>query len=88
MRSAVSSSELHRAHRHCINIMEIRHTIAPEMELIDAMDYVELGSMLANKIQQLMIFFSLLIPDMTNEEEQLLDEALIKTYADFGITPR
>lgn len=71
---------------HCINIMEIRHTIAPEMELIDAMDYVELGSMLANKIQQLMIFFSLLIPDMTNEEEQLLDEALIKTYADFGIT--
>lgn len=71
---------------HCINIMEIRHTIAPEMELIDAMDYVELGSMLANKIQQLMIFFSLLIPDMTNEEEQLLDEALIKTYADYGIT--
>lgn len=71
---------------HCINIMEIRHTIAPEMELIDAMDYVEMGSMLASKIQQLMIFFALLIPDMTNEEEQLLDEALIKTYADFGIT--
>lgn len=42
--------------------------------------------MLASKIQQLMIFFSLLIPDMTNEEEQMLDEALIKTYADFGIT--
>ncbi len=71
---------------HCINIMAIRHTIAPEMELIDAMDYTEQGSMLANKIQQLMIFFSLLIPDMTNEEEQLLDEALIKTYAEFGIT--
>ena len=71
---------------HCINIMEIRHTIAPEMELIDAVDYVEMGSMLASKIQQLMIFFSLLIPDMTNEEEQLLDEALIKTYAEFGIT--
>ncbi len=71
---------------HCINIMAIRHTIAPEMELIDAMDYTEQGSMLANKIQQLMIFFSLLIPDMTNEEEQLLDEALIETYAEFGIT--
>ncbi len=71
---------------HCINIMEIRHTIAPEMELIDAMDYVEMGSMLASKIQQLMIFFAILIPDMTNEEEQLLDEALIKTYADFCIT--
>ena len=45
-----------------------------------------MDSMLARKIQQLMIFFSLLIPDMTNEEEQMLDEALIKTYADFGIT--
>lgn len=71
---------------HCINVMEIRHTLAPEMELIDAMDYMEQGSMLAGKIQQLMTFFYLLIPDMTNEEEQMLDEALIKTYADFGIT--
>ena len=33
------------------------------------------------KIQKLHIFFSLLIPDMTHEERQLLDEALIKTYA-------
>ena len=33
-----------------------------------------------------MIFFSLLIPDMNNEEEQMLDEALVKTYAKFGIT--
>lgn len=71
---------------HCINVMEIRHTITPEMELIDEMDYSEMDSMLARKIQQLMIFFSLLIPDMTNEEEQMMDEALIKTYADFGIT--
>lgn len=71
---------------HCINIMEIRHTITPEMELIDEIDYSEMDSMLARKIQQLMIFFSLLIPDMSNEEEQMLDEALIKTYADFGIT--
>lgn len=71
---------------HCINIMEIRHTITPEMELIDEMDYSEMDSMLARKIQQLMIFFSLLIPDMTNEEEQMLDEALIKTYAEFDIT--
>ena len=45
-----------------------------------------MDSMLARKIQQLMIFFSLLIPDMTNEEEQMLDEALIKTYNEFGIT--
>ncbi len=71
---------------HCINIMEIRHTISPEMELIDELDYSEMDSLLAQKIQQLMIFFSLLIPDMTNEEEQMLDEALIRTYGKFGIT--
>lgn len=71
---------------HCINIMEIRHTISPEMELIDELDYSEMDSLLAQKIQQLMIFFSLLIPDMTNEEEQMLDEALIRTYGEFGIT--
>lgn len=71
---------------HCINIMEIRHTISPEMELIDELDYNEMDSLLAQKIQQLMIFFSLLIPDMTNEEEQMLDEALIRTYGTFGIT--
>ena len=69
----------------CINLMEIRRTISPEMELIDEIDYQSADSLLARKIQQLMIFFSLLIPDMSNEEEQMLDEALIKTYADFGI---
>lgn len=71
---------------HCINIMEIRHTISPEMVLIDELDYSEMDSLLAQKIQQLMIFFSLLIPDITNEEEQMLDEALIRTYGKFGIT--
>ena len=70
----------------CINVMEIRPTLTPEMELIDEMDYSDIDSMLARKIQQLMIFFSLLIPDMSNEEEQMLDEALVKTYAKFGIT--
>ena len=71
---------------HCINVMEIRHTVSPEATLIDEDSPIEDVSMLARKIQQLMIFFSLLIPDMSNEEEQLLDEALLKTYAEFGIT--
>ena len=70
----------------CINIMEIRITTTPEMDLLDEIDYSEMDSMLAKKIQQLMIFFSLLIPDLSNEEEQMLDETLIKTYAQFGIT--
>lgn len=71
---------------HCINIMEIRQVTSPEMELIDEIAYGEMDSLLARKIQQLMTFFGLLIPDMSNEEEQMLDEALIKTYQDFGIT--
>ncbi len=71
---------------HCINVMEIRQTTSPEMEYIDGEDYANSSSVLAGKIQQLMVFFTLLIPDLTNEEEQLLDEALIKTYAEFGIT--
>ena len=70
----------------CINLMEIRHTVTPVAELIDGESASEETSMLAQKIQQLMIFFSLLIPDITIEEEQLLDECLIKTYAKFGIT--
>lgn len=71
---------------HCINVMEIRNTTSPEMELIDEVDYNAMDSMLARKVQQMMTFFALLVPDMTNEEEQMLDEALIKTYGDFGIT--
>ena len=71
---------------HCINIMEVRHVPSPEMELIDEIGYGETDSLLARKIQQLLTFFGLLIPDMTNEEEQMLDEALIKTYQEFGIT--
>ena len=69
----------------CINIMEIRETSSPDLDLIDEADHNEM-SMLANKIQQIMTFFTLLIPDMTNEEEQMLDGALVKTYNDFGIT--
>ncbi len=71
---------------HCINVMEIRHTLSPAMELIDGTDWQEEDSLLARKIQQMMTFFALLVPDMTNEEEQMLDEALMATYADFGIT--
>lgn len=70
----------------CINLMEIRHTVTPVAELIDGETASEETSLLAQKIQQLMIFFSLLIPDITLEEEQLLDGSLIETYARFGIT--
>ena len=68
----------------CINIMEIRKADTTVADLLDAPNIDK--SMLAGKIQKLHIFFSLLIPDMTYEEKQLLDDALIKTYALKGIT--
>ena len=72
------------ASKNCINVMEIRPTDRTVDELLDGTPIEK--SELAAKIQQLHIFFSLLIPDMNHEERQLLDEALIKTYNGKGIT--
>lgn len=72
------------ASKNCINVMEIRKTDKSVDELLDGAPIEK--SELAAKIQQLHIFFSLLIPDMNHEERQLLDEALIKTYNRKGIT--
>lgn len=72
------------ASKNCINVMAIRKTDKTVDELLDGVDLEK--SELAAKIQQLHIFFSLLIPDMNHEERQLLDEALIKTYNKKGIT--
>ena len=68
----------------CINIMEIRKVDKSVDELLDGPGVEK--SLLAAKIQRLHIFFSLLIPDMNHEERQLLDDALIRTYANLGIT--
>ena len=69
---------------HCINVMEIRKVDRSVNEMLDGPG-IQLSE-LAAKIQQLHIFFSLLIPDMSHEERQLLDEALIRTYNTKGIT--
>lgn len=68
----------------CINVMEIRPTDRTASEILDG--YTVERSELAMKIQSLHIFFSLLIPDLSHEEKQLLDEALVITYAEKGIT--
>lgn len=72
------------ASKQCINVCEIRKQDLSANQLIDGV--VSENSILAKKIQQLHIFFSLLIPDISHEERQLLDEALIRTYAKKGIT--
>lgn len=72
------------ASKNCINIMEIRKVDSSASDILDGPQMEK--SLLAAKIQRLHIFFSLLIPDMSHEEKQLLDEALIQTYKKKGIT--
>lgn len=67
----------------CINIMEIRKsTLSPDYE-IKGDDRGD--SVLAEKLQKLMIFFSLIKNDITQNELNLLDGAVIRTYRKFGI---
>ncbi len=68
-----------------INVMEIRKKDESKTILLDGEGEVS-NSILSAKIQSLHAFFSLLIPDITYEERQILDEALMKTYQNFGIT--
>ena len=72
------------ASSNCINIMEIRQVDKSVNDLLDGPGTEK--SMLASKIQRLHTFFSLLIPDMSHEERQLLDDGMIRTYALKGIT--
>jgi type IV secretory pathway VirB4 component len=72
------------ASSNCINVMEIRQIDRSVNTLLDG-GGIQLSE-LAMKIQQLHIFFSLLIPDMSHEERQLLDDALIRTFNAKGIT--
>ena len=71
------------ASRQCINVMEIRKRDTSDNEKLDG-NMVQ--SLLALKIQSLHVFFSLLIPDMTAEEDQILDEVLLLVYGKKGIT--
>ena len=68
--------------KHNINIMELRQKVSGPEEL----DMDRMTSHLAEKIQKVMGFFYLLMPEITYEEKQVLDEALVDTYAKFGIT--
>ena len=72
------------ASKNCINVLQIRKVDKSVDELLDGPGVER--SLLAAKIQRLHVFFSLLIPDTNHEERQLLDDALIRTYAKKGIT--
>lgn len=70
---------------HCINIMDIRPEVDPIAAYLGETVSTQ-KSWLSQKVAQLEIFLHIIMPEMTNEEEQLADEAIIKTYAKFGIT--
>ena len=68
----------------CINIMEIRKkTLSADYEIHGDKRN---DSILAEKIQKLMIFFSLIKNDITQNELNLIDGAIVRTYKTFGIT--
>lgn len=58
-----------------INIMEIRETILDEDE-----------NFLQNKLQKLMVFFSIIFVDLTEVERSMLEDKIIECYAEKGIT--
>lgn len=70
-----------------INIMDIH---APDISNIDLLNDDDSAgiqiSLLAQKTKTIETFLHLLIPDITLEEEQLIDGCIYKTYARFGIT--
>ena len=67
-----------------INVMDIR--------IPDSESQKEIGgdilshSALAQKVQSLHVFFSLLVRELQQEEEQLLDGYMFSVYEDYGIT--
>lgn len=70
-----------------INIMEI---LRPDPEAKSEMASIDGAyddiSLLADKTSSLKTFFNFYIKDMNIQEAQLLDQAIINTYAKFGIT--
>lgn len=70
-----------------INIMDIH---APDISNIDMLNDDDSASsqisLLAQKTKTIETFLHLLIPDITLEEEQLIDGCIYKTYERFGIT--
>ena len=72
---------------HNINVVEIRQYKTEKRKMPDGSDEIS-NSILAAKINQLHTFFKIVMPQMTASERQILDEGLIATYKNYGITFR
>lgn len=72
-----------------INIMEIFKKDERSIKKMESIDGVRSDlntSYLGEKISTLLEFVQIFIPDLSIEEKQLLNEAIIETYESFGIT--
>lgn len=70
-----------------INILEIRPLDKSTDKILDGGGYgSEDDSILSQKVQKVLTFFSLIIPDMSLFETQLVDNAVIRAYYAKGIT--
>ncbi len=69
-----------------INILEIRPLDKSSERILDEEAGQTDDSILSKKIQKVHTFFSLIIPDISYMEDQLLDNALIEAYREKGIT--
>jgi hypothetical protein len=68
-----------------VNIMDIRPSTSPATEFLDGID-AETVSFLSDKISELVIFFHLIMPHISPEEEKILTSVLMTVYKDYGIT--
>ena len=72
---------------HNINVMEIRKNDERSAMVSQILDNDEgEESILSEKISSLETLFEIMVPDITNEEEQLLNGHMVSTYRKFGIT--
>lgn len=69
----------------CLNLMDIWRTSLDPDAGIRGLE-TRSDSLLAAKISVLHAFFSLRKPDMTEEDKNLLDAAIVRCYGKFGIT--
>lgn len=69
-----------------INIFDIHVPDTQGLAALDGYNENEETSLLAKKVQDLHTFMHLAVRDLTQEEEQMLDGYIYKTYAKFGIT--
>ena len=68
----------------CINIMEIRRSSLEGMAH-QALS-VRADSLLADKIARLTIFYTLLKPNLTEEDKNYIDTSLVECFGKYGIT--